>query len=76
MSGIIAAIQWLIANWQLIATAFSSLASVALFFMHGNAKAELQEIRDFIGSLSVSQPNGPIKVNEAKQVQTLKDPKI
>lgn len=55
MSGLIALLTWIVQNWQIIATAFSSLSSIALFFMHGNARAELQEIKDFIDSIEVSQ---------------------
>jgi hypothetical protein len=74
MMGVIALIQWLIANWQIIATAFSSISSIALFFMHGNAKQELGELKDFINSLQISQTQ-PIDTNSAEVKTLLKDPK-
>lgn len=74
MMSIIAAVQWLIANWQLIATVFSSASSLALFFMHGNNKATLQELRDFIDSLQISQSK-PIDTGSAKVEAAISNPK-
>lgn len=75
MSGIIAVLQWVIANWQIIATAFSSISSIALFFMHGNARAEIQLLHDFIESLQISQTN-PIDTDSAKAQSLMKNPKV
>jgi hypothetical protein len=75
MNGAISLLQWIIDNWQIIATAFSSVSSIALFFMHGSARSELQEIRDFINSVSVSQPKGPVDTS-AKAVQEQQNPKV
>lgn len=71
MTGAIAAISWLVENWSLIATCFSSLASIALFFMHGTNKAQLQELKDFINSVHMSK--GP---EDAKAVAEALDPKV
>ena len=60
MSNIVAGAQWFVANWQLLATVFSSLASVALFFLHGSAAADLKLLKDFVNSLEITQPNGPV----------------
>ncbi len=73
MAGIISALSWVINNWQLISTAFSSLASITLFFMHGNNKAELQALRDFITSVHVRQDPSP---DSAKAVSEAQFPKI
>lgn len=62
----IALLQWLVTNWQLIATIFSSVSSLALFFLHGNAAAELKLIKAFIDSLQISQPGGPIDPGSAQ----------
>lgn len=75
MNGIIAVLQWVIANWQIIATAFSSISSIALFFMHGSAKAEIQLLHDFIESIQVSQTN-PIDTDSAKGASLVKNPKV
>lgn len=74
MMSIIAVFQWVIANWQMIATAFSSIMSVALFFMHGNAKADIQELKQFLDSLQVSQTK-PVDTGSAKAEAELADPK-
>jgi hypothetical protein len=64
MTTIIAGLSWVISNWQIIATAFSSISSVALFFMHGNAASDLAELKDFVNSLQVSQaPTSDVKKN-------------
>lgn len=76
MSGLIGILQWIIANWQVIATAFSSIMSVALFFMHGNAAADIKLLKQFIDSLQVSQPNGPVDPNSAQAQAALAKPKI
>ena len=55
MSGLIAMATWFISNWQMIATAFSAISSISLFFMHGAAKADLAELQTFINSLQISQ---------------------
>lgn len=55
MTTLIGAATWLVSNWQIIATAFSSISSIALFFMHGNAAADLAELQSFVGSLQISQ---------------------
>lgn len=71
MAGLLSAFSWLIDNWQTIATAFSALSSISLFFMHGTNKQSLQELRDFINSVHVSQDQP-----SAKQNAELKNPKI
>lgn len=72
MSGLLAALQWLISNWNLIATCFSSLASIVLFFMHGNAKQELQQLKDFVNSLQISQVT-PAQAQKLEQDAALKN---
>lgn len=70
MTGIISILQWVISNWQTIATLFSSAASIALFFMHGSAQTDLQELRDFINSIQVSESPS------AKTLSENQNPKI
>ena len=48
--------------------------SIALFFMHGAAKADIQEMQQFIASLQISQQ--PIDQGSAKMETTMKNPKI
>ena len=71
MTSIISALTWIINNWALISTAFSSVASIALFFMHGNNKSELQALRDFVNSVHVRKDP-----DSAKAVATELNPKI
>jgi hypothetical protein len=74
MTTVIALLQWIIANWQIIATAFSSLSSIALFFMHGNAKSEILLLKQFVDSLQVSQ-TAPVDTTSAQAVSRQLDPK-
>jgi hypothetical protein len=70
VTGILSILQWVVANWSLIATLFSSAASIALFFLHGNAQADLKELRNFVNSLQVSQT--PIDPGSAQaQAETM-----
>lgn len=55
MAGIISVLQWIVTNWHLIATVSSLAANVALFFMHGTNAAAVQELRDFVNSIQVTQ---------------------
>lgn len=64
MSGIISVLEWIIANWSMLATLFSSIMSIALFFMHGAAKADIAELQQFINTLQISQT--PIDMGSAK----------
>lgn len=75
---ILALLQWVIGHWSQLAAGFSSLASIALFFMNGSAAKELRLLKDFINSLDVSQPNGPINVGDdsAAALAKLAKPKI
>lgn len=71
MTGIIALLTWVVSNWQIIATAFSAFSSIALFFMHGSAKTDIQELQAFIDSLQVSQKSAQSAQDVARQL----DPK-
>lgn len=71
MASVLGILSWVIDNWQLIATAFSSVMSIALFFMHGNSRTQLQELRDFINSVHLSQ-----NPQSAKQNAELQNPKV
>jgi hypothetical protein len=67
MSSIISVLSWIIANWSTLASAFSAIASVSLFFMHGNNAQEIQELKDFINSINVSQ-NQPTAQDQARNM--------
>ena len=71
MTAVISAFQWVVANWGLIQSILGPHPTVVLFFLHGNAKSEVQELRDFIASVQLSQAPQPSAQDSAR----LADPK-
>lgn len=74
MTGIIGILTWIVNNWQTIVMIGNAAFTVILFFMHGSAASDLQELQQFMNSLNVStnQPTPPVNPTSATNVAQMK----